>query len=260
MPEPTALTPLPHGTQPVIRHGPQAVVYHIPTSSPSPTHPTLKTTISLPVHSTWTSGLHFHTQHTEYLRLLKGSIFVYLDGEVQILSAKAGGLVCLGGHGDGKSGLQLTVEKYARHEWGRAKEYLAPRISGGKVSSSWPEDIDDDVVVEEWTDPVDIGKALFFWNLNGIILTPNSAKLSPLERLARYLLGDYWISFQLFSVFWCLDNWPVFFSLKGGLGEQGITMAVLGFMRLVGWIIGVKAVESRRTPWKLWKAYEEIAA
>ena len=216
---------------------------------------------------------------------------MYIDGQVNILSAKAGGLVCqTSGDAEGKSGLQVTVEKYARHEWGRAKEYLATSMSGGQATWPLPDDIDDEVVVEEWTDPVDIGKALFFWNLNGIILTSPSAKLLLRKRLARYLLGGYWVPFQLFSVFWCLDNWPVFIDLRGvlrfgwlvpaavwswmghrlpfsrqlerlsreleGLGEWTVTMVVLGFVRVVGWMVGIEAVEKERTPLKLWGVYE----
>ena len=195
-----------------------------------------------------------------------------------------------GGDAEGKSGLQVIVEKYARHEWGRAKEYLAASMCGGEAKWPLPDDIDDEVVVEEWTDPVDIGKALFFWNLNGIILMSPSAKLSLRKRWASYLLGGYWVPFQLFSVFWGLDNWPVFVDLRGamgfgwlvpaavwswmghelpfprllewpiekleGIGEWVVAIAVLGFVRVVGWMVGVEAVEKERTPLKLWEVYE----
>jgi hypothetical protein len=96
-PEPRALDPLPSGTQTVLRHGVEAVAYHIPLALPSSEQPILKTTISLPTRSTWTSGLHFHTSHKEYLRLIQGCIFVELNGHMMFFSANAGGQISMFG-------------------------------------------------------------------------------------------------------------------------------------------------------------------
>ena len=288
LPSPQILDPQPSGTQPIIRQGREAVVYHIPISPPSlplPSSPTpspYKTTISLPRHSPWTSGLHFHTTHTEYLRLLRGAIFIYLDGETQILSAKAGGSVAI--YGDKTAvnatpGLQVKVNKYARHNWGRARESLSrKRITC--VVPRYPEDIDDEVVVEEWTEPVDLTKPLFFWNLNAVVLTPLDARLEGRGKMAaRWMLGGWWVSFQLFTIFYELDNWPVVVGLRGVLGgetdwpwirrwnrqiegavEWCIIMIVVGFVRAVGWVLGVKAVEKERTPEGLWEGYQKNRA
>jgi hypothetical protein len=290
LPEPRALDLLLPNTQPVIRQGREAVTYHIPISSSSPDvahhdQTTLKTTIALPRHSTWTSGLHFHTQHTEYLRLLRGCIFVYLDGEVKILSAKAGGDVGVHGTRGVIESLEVEVPKYARHNWGRAKEYLEANRSLGRRPRREHEieDLDEDVVVEEWTDPADLGKPLFFWNLNSV--TAPSTHMSARQNMGRIVLGSWWIPFQLFIIFWDLDNWPVFLNMQNALEfnwplflrlrytmpdwpkrvgsrlerwlEYFMTLVVLGAAKLLGLVLGVKAVEKYRMPVDLWEAYQK---
>jgi hypothetical protein len=286
MPEPTVLDPLPPNTQPIIRQGREAVTYHIPTS-PSPPNtdePTLKTTLSLPLHSTWTSGLHFHTQHTEYLHLLRGSLFVYLDGVVSIYSAKAGGKVCTD---DVVESLVVEIPRHARHNWGRAREYLDANRSLGRRArpENRVEDLDDEVLVEEWTDPVDIGKPLFFWNLNGVLTAAPDGRLSVRRRVGRRVLGGWWVPFQLFVIFWELDNWPVLVNMRNALEynwpfwlrsryrmpdwpmrvasrlerwmEYLVTLVVLGAARLLGLVLGVRAVEKKRLPADLWDAYQK---
>jgi hypothetical protein len=271
-PLPHALIPLPAHTLPILRTGPQAVAYHIPTSPSSPSNPILKTTIALPLHSTWTSGLHFHTRHTEYLRLVQGAVHVHLDGEDKILSASTGGEIDLRTGALKAEGLVVKVPAYARHEWRRAEAWYAGRRSVG-AKMTRPEDVGDEVVVEEYTDPSDLRKPLFFWNLNGIITATEDGELSVLQRVVRFVLGGWWIPFQLLVVFWELDNWPVFWDLRGimrqflGLKpwvyrhfgwrlEYAMTFVVLFAAKILGWWTGVRAVEQRRTPDKLWEAYK----
>ncbi|KAH8725036.1 hypothetical protein GQ44DRAFT_749777 [Phaeosphaeriaceae sp. PMI808] len=245
--------PFKHPTVPSCRT--EAVTYHIPTSLPSP-NTEYKTTISLPRHSKWTSGLHFHTTHTEYLHLVQGSIFVELDGTTQILSTKTEGANTI-----------ITVPKYARHNWGRAEHWLATRQDAHAPDDI---DLDDDVVVEEWTDPKDIGKPLFFWNLNGVINAPQTRRTAS-QRVAKRVLGAWWIEFQLFVIFWHLDNWPVvggeyrqfgarvFGERMGGGVQRGaeyvVTFVVLFAAKVLGWMVGIYAVEKGRTPKELWDVY-----
>jgi hypothetical protein len=272
-PQPQALSPLPQGTQTILRTGSEAVAYHIPTSPPSSSNPILKTTISLPRYSKWTSGLHFHTQHTEYLRLIKGAIWVHLNGEEKMISAQAGGEVYAGSGGlkPNGAGLVLEVPKYARHNWQRAEVYYSFRRAMGSLNVKL-EDVDEEVVVEEWTDPSDLGKPLFFWNLNGVVTAPaDSVILSLPQRIVKAGLMGWWIPFQLFVIFWELDNWPVFLKLRGAMGDLGrlsyinryveriveyaVTFVVLFAAKLLGWLAGVRAVERSRTPEELWEAY-----
>ncbi|KAH7396825.1 hypothetical protein DE146DRAFT_52261 [Phaeosphaeria sp. MPI-PUGE-AT-0046c] len=260
-PTPQTLVPLPPSTQPILRQGSSAVAYHIPDSPTSFTEPTLITTIALPRYSQWTSELHFHTSHTEYLHLVRGSVYVYLDGGVKILSAKAGGEI---GIWDGKTkskGLVIEVPKYARHEWMRADAWYAQSsrsaVGARRVK---PEDVEDEVVVEEWTDPSDLGKPLFFWNLNAIITASEDVALSMPARWLKALLGNWWIPFQLYIVFWDLDNWPVFMSAWVRLHpwmEYVVTFLVLFSAKVLGWLVGVRAVEEKRTPDAIWQAYRK---
>jgi hypothetical protein len=253
----TPLDPLPPATSQIHRSGLESVTYHIPTSRSN-----LKTTIQLPRTSQWTSGLHFHTTHTEYLHLLRGCITVQLGTERKTFSASAGGEV----DSRGKlitPGLVITVPKYVRHNWGRASHMLRRYQIGGKREV--PEDWSDDVVVEEWTDPSDLSKPLFFWNLNGVITAPADRPMPISHQVAKWMMGGWWIPFQLFTIFWELDNWPVFLSLENlGLGmwleqnvEFAMTFFVLYLVSLVARVLGVKAIDEERTPKELWAAWQE---
>ncbi|KAH7384545.1 hypothetical protein BKA66DRAFT_511738 [Pyrenochaeta sp. MPI-SDFR-AT-0127] len=267
-----ALDPLPSNTQAILRAGAEAVAYHIPIAPPSTTNPVLKSTVALPSRSQWTSGLHYHTMHTEYLRLIKGSIFVELDGELKFFSAKAGGEVSWRTGELLTSGLELKVDRYARHNWGRAEVRLVSRRLGLHVKIVSPEDRDEEVIVEEWTDPADITKPLFFWNLNGVITGIQDAPLSRKQSLVEVVLGNWWIPFQLFIIFWDLDNWPVFVSVRnlglpflgehmdrcfGRLVEHVMTFMVLFAAKFVGTITGTRAIAQDRTPNDLWNAYKQ---
>ncbi|CAO2655743.1 Nn.00g045460.m01.CDS01 [Neocucurbitaria sp. VM-36] len=273
LPKPTALDPLPPNTQAILRPGIEAVAYHIPVALPSSTSSNLKSTIALPRYSRWTSGLHFHTGHTKYLRLIKGSIFVELNGELKILSAKAGGEVSSITGRVARKGLEIKIDRYARQNWGRAEEYLNSTLRRRRSAShrtiSYPDDSHDEVIVEEWTDPADITKPLFFWNLNGVITAPDMI-ISSSQSLAKSVLRGWWIPFQLFVIFWDLDNWPVFLNLRrfstpflgDDLGthldhliEYFITFAVLSVAKMLGKVTGTQSVSKQRTPDDLWQAY-----
>lgn len=125
----------------------------------------MKATIALPRHSAWTSGLHFHATHTEYLRLVKGAIFVELNGRTTLISAIVGGEVDARTGQFVQEGLTIEVPRYARHNWGRFEHYNNSARSSGRRAQQHhmlPEDWTEEVVIEEWTDPSDIAKPLFF--------------------------------------------------------------------------------------------------
>jgi hypothetical protein len=274
-PELQALHPLPEGTHPLLRQGSEAVAYHIPVAPLVDDASPLKTTISLPRRSAWTSGLHFHASHTEYLRLVKGAIFVQIGGQTKLISALKGGEVDSSSGELLSEGLVVEVPRFARHNWGRLEHYNKLYRSGNQgISKQWslPEDWDEEAVVEEWTDPIDVGKPLFFWNLNGIITAPSDSVLPRRQRMARSFLGGLWIDLQLFVVFWELDNWPVFVDLRKQLSlrsSQGQLTAMtdaaevvasfiaLLFARIIGILLGLKAVSQQRTPDALWEAYKK---
>jgi len=255
----TPVDPRPPGTSPLTR--PSEVTYHIPTSPNAS-----KTTICLPHGSRWTSGLHFHTQHTEYLRVVRGAVDLYLDGEFKTISAAEGGM--LDGRGElVSSGLVVRVDPYKRHSWQRADNASRRTLCGmrRRVASDYA----DDVVVEEWTDPADVSKPLFFWNLNRVVLAPDEAEVGMLGEAVRWALGSWWVPFQLFVIFWRLDNWPILWNARGiwdGYGwigsmlenavEYVTTWVVLFTVNVVGQLIGIEAVTEKRTPTALWIAWQ----
>jgi len=276
-PVPQALDPLPPGTSCLLRQGDNAVAYHIPTTPSSDDASPLKTTIALPRRSNWTSGLHFHAAHTEYLRLVKGAMFVELHGQTKLISAAKGGEIDRDTGDLMQEGLVIVVPRYARHNWGRLEHHIhTSNMSLGYDSNQqdlWPEDWTEDVVVEEWTDPSNIQKALFFWNLNRIITESSEATLKRRQQVTKAILGRFWIDLQLFTVFWQLDNWPIFIDLRlmpsvssreffcrsTNAAEVVISFVLLFVARIAGLLLGLHAVEQRRTPDALWEAYSKPA-
>ncbi|TVY34723.1 hypothetical protein LSUB1_G005022 [Lachnellula subtilissima] len=169
------------------------------------------TTITLPPRSTWTSGLHWHETHTEFLRVISGHAWVSISGISQIVSTADG---------------QLVVPKFARHEWRRAV-----KGDGDTFKESWH---DEELVVEEWTDPFDGQKELFFRNLNSVILDTTRHPSWWME---------LWLSLQLFVVFAELDNYPVFWPLstEHETLQYLVTHFVLGIARGLGKFFGARA-------------------
>ncbi|KAF4440851.1 hypothetical protein FACUT_3169 [Fusarium acutatum] len=201
--------------------------------------------ITLPVSSTWSSGLHWHESHDEYLKVVKGTILVRLGYSRQVISATDGNQP------------EIKVPRYAWHEWQRA----APE--------------GEEVVVIERTDPDDNDKAIFFWNLNGVILnSPRmlNDKASAVSRLPSRLQGlflDIWIPLNLFNIFQSLDNIPVFLNvpdisrvshsrLRGLLQNIDVVVShlILLVASWVGWVLGVQPVQRRYTPEDAYAAWQ----
>lgn len=172
-------------SNPIIkRDAPEAVVYDL--SEPH------QVTITLPPSSTWSSGLHWHERHIEYLRVVKGSIHVTLDGQARTISAT-----------DAET--EVRVDRNVWHEWRRAD------TEGG-----------EDVVVVERTDPEDGEKAVFFWNLNGVVLRAQGLARPPyVPGLLHGILLEVWVSLSLFAIFRELDNVPVFVNVLQAFSKRG---------------------------------------
>jgi hypothetical protein len=131
----------------------------------------------------------------------------------------------------------------------------------------------EDVEVVERTDPDDGDKAIFFWNLNGVILdAPKMLTESPLvSRLPSRLQGlflDLWILLNLFVIFRYLDNVPVFLnapkllpvsinSVKARLKniDTVVSHFVLWAASWVGWVLGIHPVQARYTPDREYKEW-----
>lgn len=223
-------------SEPFIKRGlPSAVLYDL--SEPD------RVTITLPVGSTWSSGLHWHEKHVEYLRVVKGSVRVALGGQVHTLSAE-----------DETS--EVRVDRHVWHEWTRAS------TADG-----------DEVVVVERTDPEDGQKAVFFWNLNGVIIKAQTLACPPyMSKPLHCMLLDIWVTFSLFTLFRDLDNFPVFVNVLAAFSKRGFTFAdgtlghillrsadrfishlVLFSMSWVAWGFGIHPVRREFTPDNVWK-------
>lgn len=107
------------------RPGDSVVSFHFkPSDSPARDGHTI---ISIPKGSTWSPGPHWHERYVEYVQVRQGSVCLLVNGKKSVITAE--------------DGVQ-TIPKFAIHNWMRA-------------DSKSPADNKDDeeVIVEEWTDP-----------------------------------------------------------------------------------------------------------
>jgi len=178
-------------------------------------NPLKATTITLPPGSPWTSGLHWHETHTEYLQIIQGVARVTLNGITQNYTAEDGIVV---------------VPRFARHEWQRADDVHSYN--------------DVNLIVREWTDPIDGQKEIFFRNLNSAIL--DASATGP--------LSEFWLTLQLFMISAALDNYPVLWSGPKSLRFVGreiewvVTHVVLFVAVVLGRALGLRAVWDEYTP------------
>ncbi|CAJ2512758.1 Uu.00g008770.m01.CDS01 [Anthostomella pinea] len=177
------------------RPAPSAVTYDL--SVPD------QATIRLPPDSTWTSGPHWHDNHTEFLQVLSGHAEIRLSGTMMPSVSAIDGVV--------------IVPRGTVHEWRRSP-------SAG---------LDDELVVKEWTDPKDGQKEAFFKNLNGIILDAISAGDGSWRMRT--------LDLELRNLFWRMDNWPEFLSPSWPGWIQGaMTRFLLLGSVIVGKVLGCR--------------------
>ncbi len=113
----------------------------------------------------------------------------------------------------------------------------------------------EDVIAEEWTDPADGQKEIFFRNIFSTLLEPQyKAEVSR--------LGELWRTLQIMCVMWELDNYVVFVDLEGWRGgwraltEMAFTYAFMGCLMLLGRLFGCRAVHEEYTPKYLIERWE----
>ncbi len=100
--------------------------------------------------------------------------------------------------------------------------------------------------MKEWTDPADGQKEVFFRNLGSVIL--DCTKDEP--------PNECWLTWQLFVVFWGLDNYPVFVTFSwmpfiGRMLEWAITHVFLFVAVFAGKLVGLKSAYGEYTPGRL---------
>ena len=189
------------------------------TSSPS----SYVTTISLFHGTAWTSGLHWHETHTEYLQVVKGRVLVQIGNSKQVCGPDAG---------------VLQINTNVRHEWGSAS---GPQ---GNEREDAEEDDEFEVVVREWTEPCDGQKEIFFRNL-----------MSILEDQSKYRF-KWMIPVQLFTTFGVMDNYPVVVQSNSKTVEKVVTYTAISVASLIADFIGIQGVYREYTPkplWDIWK-------
>lgn len=141
---------------------------------------------------------------------------------------------------------EVKVGRLVWHEWRRAT------AEGG------------DVVVVERTKPEDGQKAVFFWNVNGVVLDGGKVAMERMTWLEEWLPEAVrgwaimaWIKLNLLVIFAHLDNFPVFIDVPGSLGRNGPTLAwfdwvashvILSIALCAGYVLGMKPVQRRFTP------------
>ena len=114
-----------------------------------------------------------------------------------------------------------------------------------------------DTVAEEWTDPADGQKEMFFRNISSTMAEPRYRSNGRVVRL-----GELWRQVQIMCVMWELDNYVVFVDFGGWKGgfrqavESGVTYAVMGGLMLLGRLFGCRGVNQEYTPEHLVKRWE----
>ncbi|KAH7064992.1 hypothetical protein B0J12DRAFT_560169 [Macrophomina phaseolina] len=217
---------------------PNAVTYDLSSSA--------QTTITLPTGSSWKSGLHWHEHHVEYLRVVRGRVRVRLGDTVSVHSAASDEV----GPNKHKTA-EIRISKNMRHEWSRAE------FDG------------EDVVVVERTEPADGEKAIFFWNLNGVILDgqeDSEAQMSELKggkksfaALLQRTVREVWVILNVFVIFRALDNFPVLVGFPEPYRALDRVLTHL-ILRLVGILAGIWRIEPvrrRYTPEFAFRKWEE---
>lgn len=229
----------PLSTTIIERGPPNAVLYDLADSD--------HITITLPVGSTWSSGLHWHEKHVEYLRVVKGTIRVVLGDRVHTVSAR-------------DETTEVRVDRNTWHEWRRSEGAHG-----------------DEVVVVERTEPDDGHKLIFFWNLNGVILKAQHLACPPyVSKLLHHSLLELWVTLNLFTIFRGLDNIPVFINVPAAFAKRGFTFKddtlghillrtadrfashlVLFMVSWIAWGLGIHPARREYTPDNVWDRWVE---
>lgn len=164
------------------------------------------TRITLPEKSTFSAGSHWHEQHTEYFKVIQGRISIKHDGVVKVITPDDG---------------PQRVDRFVVHDFCRADKYL-------------PDEEKDtgDVIAEEWTDPEDGIKELFFRNV-----------FSTLQDAEKY--WGRWTYMQLLTVLTASDE---FIDIVPGRFSYVATHILYSGVQLVAPLMGFRSWREEYTP------------
>ncbi|MCJ1290311.1 hypothetical protein MMC34_001847 [Xylographa carneopallida] len=168
--------------------------------------------IRVPPSSSYTVNLHYHMKHTEYLRVVKGSAKVTV-GPLTRTYTKADG--------------SIRIAKFVVHGWSRA-------TADG-----------EDLIVQEWTDPADGVKEVFFRNLFSVIFDAKNMK----EDFSKLLPMGWWVGWQILVISSGMDETPLLVeSLGSGFIAQVVAVMLLSLAAFAGWLVGLRVSYQEYTP------------
>ncbi|KPI43027.1 uncharacterized protein AB675_1832 [Cyphellophora attinorum] len=164
------------------------------------------TRVTIPAGSPWTPAPHWHEGYTEYVACISGRLLVRLNGVDKVVTPDDGPQV---------------IDKGVVHEFMRADLHGYPKTPGKGDGG--------DVVAEEWTDPADGMKHVFFRNLFSVLEDQKYFGWKFVPQV-MYSLRRH-------------DNWNVMLgSGKGGVGWFGwtVTHTVYALGEGVAKLIGLR--------------------
>jgi hypothetical protein len=149
----------------------------------------------------------------------------------------------------------VEIPRFRRHCLGRGltsvssiSQYLlnVPILNTSTVPGEGEWDLD--LVVQEWTSPLDGQKEIFFRNLAGVISEPKPAWVWG-------WVWGLWIELQIWVVGGELDNYPAVFGGRWGKGTLALEWVIVRAMCLgagiLGGMVGLRGVYEEYTPVEL---------
>ncbi|KAH7329436.1 hypothetical protein B0I35DRAFT_420207 [Stachybotrys elegans] len=197
--------------------GPTEVAFFEFVRPSSPENAKGRRIITIPPGSTWSTGLHWHEEYTESVRVLKGRACITIDGSSRDYTAEDG---------------VVTFPRLTIHGFGRA--------DSGRDSGDL-----QDVVLEEWVDPEDGFKLVFFYNILGALQ----------ECQGKPSLGDL---LQLGTTLAYIDEYPVIPLSMPFFLRRICTHVALAAIYITGRLSGYKPWVKEYTPMDLWDIAQEV--
>lgn len=165
--------------------------------------------ITLPEKSTFTVGAHWHERHIEYFKVTKGRLAVKRGGVVEVVTPD--------------SGVQ-RVDRFVVHDFWRADKDLSE------------EDKDaGDVITEEWTDPMDGIKQVFFRNVFSVVQDAEK-------------FWGWWTYLQALTV---ISTYDEFLDILPGRLSYTTTHILYAGVRAIAPLIGLSPWHEEYTPTRL---------
>ena len=157
------------------------------------------------------TGLHWHETHTEYLEVVEGYALVTIGDRTAVFTKDDG---------------VITIPRYTIHQYMRAD-----KTEEGKAGKEM------DLVVQEWTEPADGDKEVFFRNILSLLMDREST-----------LKGNLSMFLSIMVVAWAHDNYPVFWEGPGLLERTNkervmrlVTYSLMGSLASIGRLIGYRS-------------------